>query len=200
MRIILLLRLLLPLVLHGIFDGATGGSSLLLREIPTCPYFQLYCDVVIDGDGYQRAKLNEVSSFDIVIGHRDLASREFPNFPPLLANGTVLQARLKGPAIVTVDIEELALFNNSIGIFKATYELRDPGEYRLQIRLVWLTGASSAYDPFINEVEFDHKSKYIDCTIYNESISVVGTVDPVLYTPKPFCTDGTHAGSIVFTS
>ena len=53
------LRLLLPLVLHGIFDGATGGSSLLLREIPTCPYFQLYCDVVIDGDGYQRAKLNE---------------------------------------------------------------------------------------------------------------------------------------------
>ena len=171
-----------------------GDATLLIREVPTCPDFRLYCDMVIDGSGYKEAKLNEVSSFTVVIGHRDLTNQEFPKTIPLMPNGTVLQARLIGTSIVAAEVEEMALVKDSVGVYKATYQLKDPGEYRLQIRLVWLSGASNRHDPFINEREFDMKSKYIDCTIYNESIVVVGTVDPMLHAPKPLCTGGRHPG------
>ena len=111
-----------------------------------------------------------------------------------MPNGTVLQARLIGTSIVAIEIEEMALVQDSVSVYKASYQLKDPGEYRLQIRLVWLTGASNRHDAFINEREFDVKSKYIDCTIYNESIAVIGTVDPALYKPKPLCIGGNHPG------
>lgn len=192
MKMVLILVVFVLLVLLGLPEG-TGGA-LLLREVPTCPDFQLFCDLVLDGAGYQVANLNQVSTFTMVIGHRDRTNPAFPNVIPLMPNGTVLQVRLIGTSIVAADVEELALVKDSVGVYKASYQLKDPGDYRLQIRLVWLSGASNHYDPFTNEQEFDMKSKYIDCTIYNESIAVHGTADPSLYTPKPICTRGDHPG------
>ena len=122
-----LLQLMLLLTL-GMLSGA-GDTALLLREIPTCPHFQLYCDMVIDGTGYKEAKLNEMSSFTMVIGYRDVTNQEFPNSIPLMPNGTVLQARLIGTSIVAIEIEEMALVQDSVSVYKASYQLKDPGEY-----------------------------------------------------------------------
>ena len=50
------------------------------------------------------------------------------------------------------------------------------------------------YDPFLNERELDIRSIYLDCTVYNETISVTGITDPDIWRPKPLCTTGNLAG------
>lgn len=108
----------------------------------------------------------------------------------------MIKARLFGPTIVSVDMQELSSTH-----FRATYTVHDEGEYFLQIRLVWLSGADMDYDAFLNIGELDAKSMYLDCTVYNASVAIHGVQEASLHrAAKPLCTRGDLPGRWVRTN
>lgn len=96
----------------------------------------------------------------------------------------MLAVRLIGSTILAADVNELTPTH-----FKVSYTVRDEGEYLLQVRLVWLTGAGLAHDAFLNVAELGMKSLYLDCMIYNETVNVIGLPEQHLHrSDKPLCT------------
>ena len=72
----------------------------------------------------------------MVIGHRDRTNPAFPNVIPLMPNGTVLQVRRKFP-----EVADRGAIRSKILQRRNILSTKDPGDYRLQIRLVWLLEA-----------------------------------------------------------
>ena len=147
-----------------------------------CPNLRHLVDISLSGHGFKVVPLSFAASFYIHIR-------------PLAANlinrtlDTVLQARLIGTTILAADIVPST---KQPGTFRVSYTLRDPGEYRLQLRMLWLTGAGVDYTPSPRYTrDFLQSSIYIDCVFYNETIVIAGNnvYDPEIHsTHLPLCT------------
>jgi hypothetical protein len=181
--------ILLSVLLFATVVCPQESSSVSITNLPTCPHFSRYCEVQLNGLGVSSATLDEPASFDLFIARKPLPS-DLAFKIPVRANDTVLQARLIGTTIVAATVTEI-----DVDHYKVSYLIRDAGSYALQIRLVWLTGASMSFDGFMNALEFSIKSIYIDCTIYNATVTVSGNQNTSLYSAdKALCVSGDEPG------
>lgn len=115
-------------------------------------------------------------------------------------SGATFQARIVGPTITTVFVNEKL---KCPGEYLFEYEVRDPGEYRLQIRLSWFTGALTYADKSAREVGPLYRyqaSDYVDYIVYDAPFTVhlggVPDAEALKYQSpaKPQCRGGDSPG------
>ena len=130
--------LLLKLIFFSLFYMDLSAQELshsLIRNITTCPNLHKLVNISLSGSGYHLAPLGQRTTFNIHVE---------PVSTRLIGKSldSILQARLHGTTILAAEIEP-SLTNHSL--FHVSYTLRDPGEYRLQLRMVWLSGANAEF-------------------------------------------------------
>jgi hypothetical protein len=115
----------------------------LIRNISVCPNLHKLVNISLSGNGYRVAPLGLRTSFSI---HIEPVSTRLRGIALL---DSVLQARLHGTTILAAEVEPSLSLR---GVFHVTYTLRDPGEYRLQLRMVWLNGANAEFSTGRNQL------------------------------------------------
>ena len=111
------------------------APEMSLSNITTCPNLHKLVNISLSGNGYRMTTLGQRTTFSIQV--EPVSSRLIGK-----SLDSVLQARLHGSTILAAEIEP-SLTNH--GVFHVTYTLRDPGEYRLQLRMLWLSGANAEF-------------------------------------------------------
>ena len=127
--------LLLKLIFVAAFYVDLTTQELTIQNITTCPNLHKLVNISLSGNGYHVAPLGQRTTFSIHI--KPIAARLVGK-----SLDSVLQARLHGSTILAAEIEP-SLTNQ--GLFHVSYTLRDPGEYRLQLRMLWLSGANAEF-------------------------------------------------------
>jgi len=165
-----------------------------LHSFPLCPSLGRVANIsIVDGTAWRTAPLYVHTSFTLRV----------TSLLPGLANDTVMQARLHGTTILAADVQPVPDPGGGQGLYRVSYTLRDPGEYRLQLRMLWLSGASATFTPIPRLVrEFLRSSVYVDCVFFNESIAVANNHvwDPVYHRADqvrfPSCESGVSRVSL----
>jgi hypothetical protein len=165
-----------------------------LHSFPLCPSLARVANItIVDGTAWRTAPLYVHTSFTLRV----------TSLLPGLANDTVMQARLHGTTILAADVQPVPDPGGGHGLYRVSYTLRDPGEYRLQLRMLWLSGASATFTPIPRLVrEFLRSSVYVDCVFFNESIAVANNHvwDPVYHRADqvrfPSCESGVSRVSL----
>ena len=103
-----------------------------IKSVSECPNFAKFCSIKIRGAGWTETELNKRTYFDLYL---------YPNlnysgysYIPFKNNDTVIKARLYGTTIVNADVDEVEL-----GHYIVSYELKDKGEYNLQVQIFYIS-------------------------------------------------------------
>ena len=129
-----LLKLALFLITFTLTDSSIDlnenvyQDEKIIKSVSECPNFAKFCSIKIRGTGWTKTELNKRTYFDLYL-YPNLNHSGY-SYIPFKNNDTVIKARLYGTTIVNADVDEIEL-----GHYIVSYELKDVGEYNLQVSI-----------------------------------------------------------------